>query len=236
MRTFWCLFGAAMAALAQDSLPRYEVPFTETRPVIDGALDDAVWQKATAVPFLFPWESQTGPKYKTTARLLWDREALYIAYDCEDADITAQFEKRDDPTYRDDTVEIFLNPDASQEHYYGLEMNARAVLYDYFHVRPRMFLRRHQFENVQLATKVRGTLNMSGDKDQGWSLEVMVPWSNFDDLAKPVPPAAGTTWRFNMARWDGVEPHRRMSLWSDPKQPRPWPHEPKRFGELVLMK
>jgi hypothetical protein len=36
-------------------------------------------------------------------------------------------EQHDDPTYQDDAVEIFINPDPKQEVlYYGFEMNARA--------------------------------------------------------------------------------------------------------------
>ena len=59
-------------------------------------------------------------------RLLWDDRALYVAYDAEDGDITAHYTQRDDPTYRDDALEIFVNPDPRQEAvYYGFEVNAR---------------------------------------------------------------------------------------------------------------
>ena len=39
-----------------------------------------------------------------------------------------------------------------------------------------------------------------------------IPWVNFEEMAKR--PEPGTAWTFNMARWDGVEPNRRMSMWS----------------------
>ena len=39
----------------------------------------------------FLWESQTGAKQMTRARLLWDAQALYVGFDADDADITAQF-------------------------------------------------------------------------------------------------------------------------------------------------
>jgi hypothetical protein len=39
----------------------------------------------------------------------------------------------------------------------------------------------------------------------------------------------------NVNRWDGVEPARRMSNWSDPQQPRPNPHVPARFGQIVFI-
>jgi hypothetical protein len=115
-----------------------------------------------------------------------------------------------------------------------MEMNARAVLYDYFYAFPRLLLKRVNFTGVQIATHIRGTLNVTGDKDDGWSLEVAIPWSNFEELAKKLPPEPGSVWTANLNRWDGTEPHRRLSLWSDSGIEKPSPHNPKRFGELVF--
>lgn len=231
---------AAAAALAQNRpgpIPKYEVRRAAGRVQVDGKLDDAAWKTANTLTFQFPWEQQTGAKQKTTARLLWDDEYFYIGYDCEDSDIAAVFEKRDDPTYRDDAVEIFINPNPAQlDFYYGMEMNARAVLYDYFYVFPKLLLKRLDFTGVQLATHIRGTLNMRGDKDQGWSLEVAIPWENFQEIAKKTPPEPGSVWMANLNRWDGVEPDRRLSQWSDSGMDRPNPHQPARFGQLVFVK
>jgi hypothetical protein len=225
----------AVPAFGQASLPRYEAHRAAAPVVIDGKLDDKAWAAAPAVELIFPWESQTGAKQKTTVKLLWDDRYLYAGYECEDRDITAVFLERDDPTYRDDAVELFVNPKPSQTGvYFGLEMNARAVLYDYLMYDSRYAFKRFNLQGVQLATFIRGTVNMRGDEDQGWSLEVAIPWENFEELAPR--PEEGTVWRINMNRWDGVEPNRRMSNWSDPQQPRPNPHNPARFGELVFVK
>jgi hypothetical protein len=217
------------SGLAQD-IPTYPVAKTPQAPVIDGELD-AAWNAAPAITLQFPWEHQTGAKQKTEVRLLWDDRALYVFYACEDEDIVALFTNRDDPTYRDDAVEIFVNPRPDQETaYYGLEMNAGAVLYDYVAVMPRLFFKRFQMNGVQLAVHVRGTRNVRGDKDQGWNLELAIPWENFEILgAKPKP---GERWRAQLNRWDGVEPNRRLSMWVDPKINDSWPHVPSRFGWL----
>lgn len=235
------LFLFLIAASALDAqkrelppIPRYEVRRARQTIVIDGKLDDAGWKAAGAIEFRFPWEQQTGAKQKTTARVLWNDEFLFLGYDCEDTDIVAHYAERDDPTYKDDAVELFLNPDPSQDWYYGMEMNARAVLYDYFYAFPRMLLKRVNFSGVQIATHLRGTLNVTGDKDEGWSLEVAIPWSNFEELAKQLPPRPGSVWTANLNRWDGTEPNRRLSLWSDSGLEQAHPHNPKRFGELVF--
>ena len=118
--------------------------------------------------------------------------------------------------------------------YFGLEMNARAVLYDYVSIKSAQYvLKRFNMQGVQLATFIDGTLNARGDKDKGWSLEVAIPWANFEALAQR--PTVGTVWAANINRWDGVEPDRRMSNWSDPVQPKPNPHVPARFGQLVFV-
>ncbi len=226
---------AGLAAQTPGAKPRYEVRRAASRIQIDGKPDEKAWQAAQPIVFIFPWEFQTGAKQKTTARLLWDDRNLYVSYECEDADITAQFTQRDDPTYRDDAVEIFLNPRPSQtEVYFGLEMNARAVLYDYVSVASARYLfKRLNLEGVQLATWIDGTLNARGDTDRGWSLEVAIPWSNFEEMARP--PKPGDVWSAMLNRWDGVEPHRRLSMWVDPQDRRPNPHRPDRFGELAFV-
>src|SRR6188768_1974395 len=216
-----------LSATAETPVPRYLVKRATSPPVIDGKFDETVWAAASpAVTLQFLWETQTGAKQKTAVRMLWDDQNLYLAYDCEDADITAQFQKRDDPTYQDDAVEIFINPRPSQDGlYFGFEMNVRGVLYDYANHGGRTLVKQYNADGVRIATFLRGTINARGDQDQGWSLEVAIPWSNFDSLSRP--PQAGTVWKANLNRWDGVEPDRRMSIWSDPQQQTPWPHIPR---------
>src|SRR5690606_10600047 len=145
-----------------------------------------------------------------------------VGYDVEDIDITAQHLDRDDATYEDDAVEIFLNPLPDQVGlYYGLEMNARAVLYDYVMYAPaqaRYALKRFDMTDVRVATQLRGTLNVRGGVATGWSLEVAIPCVNFRDMGGR--PDVGSIWTANLNRWDGVPPDRRMSIWSDPLQPR----------------
>jgi hypothetical protein len=246
MRTLLAVFLAAAAVAAQSPqtpapsaqapIPRYEVKRAASPIAIDGKLDDAAWATASpAVTLQFLWESQTGAKQKTAARLLWDAQAFYVGFDAEDADINARFLQRDDPTYRDDAVEIFINPDPKQEVvYYGFEMNARGVLYDYLNYNSRTLFKRYDATGVTIATSLRGTLNDRTDTDNGWSLEAAIPWANFEELSRR-PPVAGAVWKANFNRWDGVEPNRRMSIWSDPQNTTSWPHVPSRFGEIVFV-
>ncbi len=218
-----------------EALPTHHALRTVEGIKIDGKLNEADWSAAQGVTLQFPWESQTGAKQKTVVKLLWDDDNLYVGYECQDAEIAAVYDTRDDPTYKDDCVEIFISPNLEKiDLYYGLEMNCRAVLYDYFYVFKRSLIRKFDMTGVKLATDMRGTLNAAGDKDEGWSLEVAIPFENFNDLTRDVPPKPGASWRINLNRWDGVEPHRRLSIWSPSGFERPNPHNPERFGVLIF--
>jgi hypothetical protein len=234
MRLIACLF-LSCSLFAQPPIPRYEVKRATSAIVIDGKPDDKAWAEAGKIELIFPWDYQTGAKQKTIVRLLWDDQYLYVSYECEDEDIVAFHTRRDDPTYLDDAVEIFINPMPSQTGvYFGLEMNARATLYDYVMYNSKHLFKQFDLQGVKLVTHIEGTMNARGDKDKGWSLEVAIPWGNFEALSKR--PEAGDVWAANINRWDGVEPNRRMSNWSDPVQPRANPHVPARFGQLVFVR
>ncbi len=217
-------------------IPESTVPFTRERIQIDGELNEAAWKASPVLELSFPWDTQTGAKQKTRVRLLWDDANLYIAYECEDSDISAQFSRRDDPTYRDDAVEAFVNPQPAQlDTYVGFEMNARAVMYDYVYFQTKQLFKRWDIQGFQLATKIDGTLNARGDQDRGWSLEVAIPFAELEPLANGAP-KPGERWTINFNRWDGTEPHRRLSMWSDSGLERPHPHAAKRFGGIRFVK
>jgi hypothetical protein len=217
-------------------VPTYEIHRAASPITVDGRLDEPPWKDAPTLTLQFPWEEQTGAKQKTTARLLWNDDMLFVAFTCEDTDIVAHHEQRDDPTYKDDAVEIFIQPNPALPMYIGLEMNARAVLYDYLYVFPQVLLKAFDLKGVQLASNLDGTLNVTSDRDKGWTLEVAIPLRNFSELMGNRPVVAGTTWSANLNRWDGTEPNRRLSVWSDSAMVRPNPHNPKRFGQLVFVK
>lgn len=216
------------------ALPSYEVITTKDQLNVDGKLSEKAWAKAKALTLMFPWENQTGLKQKTTVKLLRDSQYLYIGYECTDDDITATHLNRDDPTYLDDCVEFFIRPQVNSNQYFGLEMNARGVLYDYLYDFPKRHDKTPDLANVQLKTTLRGTLNKSDDHDQGWALEVAIPWQSLQPLA-PQPPRPGDEWRVQFNRWDGTEAKgRRLSMWCSSELEKPNPHNPVRFGKLIF--
>lgn len=216
-------------------VPSYTVRTIKDRIVVDGSLSEKAWAKAVPLTLVFPWDSQTGKKQRTVVKLLRDKTNLYVAFDCEDTDITATYENRDDPVFRDDCVEIFIKPNATSNSYYGLEMNAKGVLYDYFYPFPNRLDKGLNLTGVQLKTQLRGTLNRRSDADKGWSLELAIPLSNFSGEAGGEPPARNQQWRVQVNRWDGTEDvGRRLSMWCHSGLKRAHPHNPERFGTVIF--
>ncbi len=227
--------GAVEGKNEGENLPAYIVYYTKDNIVIDGNLNEKDWVSAPSVTFIFPWPGQLGIEQRTQAKLLWDEKNLYVGYTCEDIDITAQYTQHDDPTYRDDCVEIFINCNPGKSNcYYGLEMNARGVLYEYFKVPRVCLIKRVDFEGVLIKTRIEGTLNKQDDKDKFWTLELAIPFSNFSELTKTLPPNPGSSWRINLNRWDG-KGKRCLSLWSASDA---WldPHKPDCFGIITFSK
>lgn len=238
------LVGTSIAAAADKyteihglgPLPEYEVKSTHEKILVDGKLSEPAWVQATPITLMFPWDFQTGKKQKTIVRMIRDEETLYLGYDANDSDITATYENRDDPTYKDDCVEIFIKPSQEMDSYFGMEMNAKGVLFDYFYPFPNNLDKGLNFEGVQLKTTLRGTLNQRNDRDNGWTLEVAIPFKNFSKLSRQAAPKSGDKWRMQVNRWDGTEDSggRRLSMWCHPGLKEANPHNPDRFGIIVF--
>jgi hypothetical protein len=216
--------------------PKYEVASTDEKIQVDGHLFEKAWVRASPITLIFPWGSQTGKKQKTVVKILRDRDTLYVGYECVDSDITAIYKNRDDPVYKDDCVEIFIKPSEETDSYFGMEMNCLGVLFDYFYPFPEELDKTLDFVRVQLKTDIRGTLNKRDDQDQGWSLEVGIPFKNFSKLTQKLPPAPGDRWRVQINRWDGVgdQKARRLSMWCHSGLKDTDPHNPERFGTLIF--
>ncbi|HIE26571.1 TPA: hypothetical protein EYP66_04730 [Candidatus Poribacteria bacterium] len=86
---------------------------TDMPPVIDGHLDDEVWQKAAKVSDFIQYEPEKGkkPTYPTTVYLLYDENRLYVGFECIQNMETSQASatRRDYYFFNDDYVELFLD-------------------------------------------------------------------------------------------------------------------------------
>ena len=93
----------------KDLYPKNYISYkTDVPPVIDGNLDEDVWQDvAWSEPFVdILGSGGPVPRYETAMKIRWDNEFLYIAGSLQDADIWANVTKHDDVIYQDNDFEV----------------------------------------------------------------------------------------------------------------------------------
>ena len=204
-----------LPAWAQSVVQRYERFLTTPRsyvahkltgPIkIDGVLDEKDWENAS---WTAPFEDISGkgfatPKYKTTAKILWDDDYVYIGAELEEPDIQAHLTQRDTIIYYDNDFEIFIDPEGDGKDYFEIELNARNVVFDLMLDRPYRvggeFFTQWNCPGMKSAVHLKGTLNFSKDQDRGWTVEVAIPRQavsmSFDNPLK-----AGKCWRIDFSR------------------------------------
>ena len=103
----------------------------EKSPVMDGTLQDPLWEKCPAWP-MGACTSENQQKYATWAKVLFGPAHVYVGVYCEEPDtagLAAKIAKRDGPVWEDDAVEVFLRPDP-QEAACQFVVNPLGTLYD----------------------------------------------------------------------------------------------------------
>jgi hypothetical protein len=100
-------------------------------PVIDGRLDEGVWETALKFTEFKTYKPDYGkePGQKTEAYFLFDAENLYIAFRCYDTDpglIKANISKRDD-MFSDDYVGLCLDTFSDAQNAYLLMVNPLGI-------------------------------------------------------------------------------------------------------------
>ena len=166
-------------------------------PRIDGVLDDAAWNRAArAGPFVRSIDGKAASA-ATVAYLVWDDEALYVAFQAADPDVSTHFTRDDEPLYTSNVVEIFLNPGGDLVHYVEIEVAPSNALFDASFVGRRKNMDLSWSSHARHAVHVDGTLNDSHDVDRGWTVELAIPFAALPGSPRP---RRGDEWRFNLYR------------------------------------
>jgi hypothetical protein len=181
-----------------ETLPEYHVRKTRKPPVIDGRLEDPAWKDAAPVELVGSLDGSK-PSLRTTARLLYDDQNLYVAFDCEDPDVWGTFRNRDDPIYTEEVVEIFIDANGDGKTYNEIEISPNNTVFDAYFPARRQGMDMSWDSGVKSAVRVAGTLNDPSDKDEGWTVEMQIPIARLAEVPH-VPPRPGDRWRFNLYR------------------------------------
>jgi hypothetical protein len=188
--------------------PRHYLCYRATTPpVIDGALNDAAWKEAASTGAFVDIEGagQTQPRYRTTVKMLWDDDNLYIGAELQEPNVWGTLTQRDAVIFQDNDFEVFIDPDGDNHEYYEFEINALNTLWDLLLDKPYRDGGKANngwdLAGIQTGVSIQGSLNNPKDRDTGWTVEIAMPWKSLAEHAhRPCPPQEGDQWRMNFSR------------------------------------
>ncbi|MEJ5298964.1 MAG: sugar-binding protein, partial [Armatimonadota bacterium] len=136
-------------------------------PLVDGVLDDAVWEHAPRYEDFRAGSSAA--RAITAAQIAWDGEAFYVGFRCKAGpDIKTVYHQDGDPVWQDESVELFIAPwnAPSMAGLYHFTVSAAGV---------KTFLRAEQ------ANEKRDWHAAVSRTSDGWTCEMRIPLSLFDE-------------------------------------------------------
>jgi hypothetical protein len=102
----------------------------------------------------------------------------------EEPHVWARLRQRDTVIFYDNDFDIFVCPDGSNHTYYEYEVNAFNTVWDLFLPKPYRdggpADNSWDMNGLRSAVHVRGSINDASDIDEGWSVEVAIPWAAFN--------------------------------------------------------
>jgi len=174
---------------------------------IDGTLTDPAWERAAWTDWFVDIEAdrKPRPRFRTRARMLWDDDFFYVGAWMEEPHVWGTLTEKNAIIYHDNDFEIFIDPDNDNHNYYEFEINALGTIWELTLEKPYRdggpAIHGTNLAGLKSAVHIKGTLNDPGDVDDGWSVEVAVP---FEEMARynpaALPPRHGDQWRVDFSR------------------------------------
>lgn len=186
----------------------------------------------TANPAQSPWpciegialsKNETGqaPDQATALRVGYDERFLRLLFECVDAEPWATLTGHDQPLYKEEVVEVFLDPIGDGEAYFELEVNVNNAVLDGCMRRVRSGYRK------DFRWHCAGLQTAACRSHHGWIAEWAIPFESIAGTA----PSRGEQWRANFTRIDRpTSKPRELSAWSPTGIPQF--HVPQKFGVL----
>jgi hypothetical protein len=178
-----------------------------TAPIaIDGVASEPAWMTAATSPELATAEGSAESVGRAIAKLTWDDQFLYAFVSVTDSDVWSGYKQHDEPLWKRDCIELFLDADSNRRGYVELQVNPNNATFDSWFATTRAQPGDVSWDSgMQTAVKLRGTTE-PGDTDQGWDTELAIPWQAVRGrdaaMAVRLPPAVGDRWRLNLVRVD----------------------------------
>jgi hypothetical protein len=195
------------------------------------------WQRAEVAPIdEYPW-FQAGRKQRTEVRLLWDDQALYAQFVCEDVHIFAQETRLNGKVCADSCVELFAAPQPDKrEDYFNLEVNCCGVFM--LGMGPgrhgRSLIDESMARQIEIVSSESAAPRDERPDDRGWWVAMRLPFAVVGAMAgHDVSPQPGDEWKGNFYRCGGKSDDQ-YATWAHIDAPKPDYHRPEQFGRLIF--
>jgi hypothetical protein len=217
------------------ALPRLIARRATLALMIDGKLDEKDWIEAQpSGPFVQTMTGAAGT-FVASARVVYDETYLYVGYEVADDYLKSTFQKPDEHLWEQDAVELMVDPDGDAKNYFEIQVSPTGLVFDtrYDSRRLPQPFGEISWSSAAIAKVVaRGKVNDDKD-DQGYTVELAIPWAAFAKGPTPAsPPSAGSIWRMNFFVMDARKDGQRAVGWSPPLVGDF--HTLERFGRVVF--
>lgn len=203
------------SAASEEPKPTYSLRALkneDTTITVDGKLDEAFWEKLPKLT-LFPFGN--APKSATIVQAAITEDALLLGAQLEDAHIWGTLQNRDDQTWTEEVLELFLDVNGDGEDYLELQVTPQGTVFD-ANFKKRLgrgegsredqiaAAKAFNLEGLEVKVNVDGTLNNDADQDKGWTVELKIPLASIPAMTTPVSPKS--RWAVNVYRFDRPAP------------------------------
>lgn len=226
--------------LSQNIVRTYQVSHINTMMTIDGKLDESVWQTAPFTEKFVLYTDGSSPVMSTIAQMLWDSTNIYFAFKALDTDIWATKTHRDEGLWREEAVELFIDPDGDGLNYIEIQINPLGTVCDILLDKEfsKGGIPDHQWnlKGFKTAVSLNGTVN-DEKADIEWFCEIAIPFQSLSSIAPACqfPPNIGDSWRINLCRMETDRFNKKnieATAWN--QTDRRGFHAPDLFGKIVF--
>ena len=141
----------------------YLCPRTSAPITVDGVLDESAWVQAAWSPRFGDMVTGRPGLFDTRAAMLWDDQALYVAFRVEEPFLAATMAERDSLLFLENDVEVFID---GGDWYYELEINALGTVYEVLFVWRDAYAVDSRFAASGLDALARGAVSFGGDDER----------------------------------------------------------------------
>jgi hypothetical protein len=193
-----------------------------------------LWGKCEATAIDRYWDGRSALREKghhwmnlTYVRSLWNEQVVFFYFESwfDSLNVNPEWSRETaiEGLWNKDVVEVFLKPGAAPS-YFEIEVSPLGQWANMRIVEPRVEVDLEWNSDLELET-------LLSKHESIWRVFLGLPYKSIWEE----PPEVGTSWRVNLYRIAGNEPHREYLAWRPTFTGQPDFHVPSSFGHLIFI-